>query len=99
MRVTKVSPIALLLFVPTTAYAQPAARNANIERVQSATTILNQIMQAPDKGIPDSIMSGAKCIVILPPLLMISFRFDGNYAKVPGTCPAASGWSAPALFR
>ena len=99
MRVTKVSPIALLLFVTTTAYAQPAARNANIERVQSATTILNQIMQAPDKGIPDSIMSGAKCIAIVPSMLKISFIFGANYGKGIATCRTTSGWSTPAFFR
>jgi SH3 domain-containing YSC84-like protein 1 len=91
--------IALLAFLTTAAWAQSGARSADIERVQSATTILSQIMEAPDKGIPDSIMSGAKCIAIVPSMLKVSFIFGANYGKGVATCRTATGWSAPAFFR
>jgi SH3 domain-containing YSC84-like protein 1 len=91
--------IALLAFLTTAAWAQSGARSADVERIQSATTILSQIMQAPDKGIPDSIMSGAKCIAIVPSMLKVSFIFGANYGKGVATCRTATGWSAPAFFR
>ena len=91
--------IALLAFLTTATWAQSGARSADVERVQSATTILSQIMEAPDKGIPDSIMSGAKCIAIVPSMLKISFIFGANYGKGVATCRTATGWSAPAFFR
>ena len=91
--------VALLLLITSAAWPQSGARNVETERVQSATTILSQIMQAPDKGIPDSIMSGAKCIAIVPSMLKVSFIFGANYGKGIATCRTATGWSAPAFFR
>ena len=91
--------IAFLALLATSAWAQSGARSADIERVQTASTILTQIMEAPDKGIPDSIMSGAKCIAIVPSMLKISFIFGANYGKGIATCRTTSGWSAPTFFR
>jgi len=74
-------------------------RDADLDRIQSASTVLSQIMSAPDKSIPDSIMSGAKCIAIMPSMLKASFVFGANYGKGVATCRTATGWSAPAFFK
>jgi SH3 domain-containing YSC84-like protein 1 len=91
--------VALLVLIATAASAQSGARSADIDRVQSAATILSQIMEAPDRGIPDSIMSGAKCIAIIPSMMKVSFIFGANYGKGVATCRTATGWSSPAFFR
>jgi lipid-binding SYLF domain-containing protein len=91
--------VALLVLISTAAWAQSGARSADIDRVQSAATILSQIMEAPDRGIPDSIMSGAKCIAIIPSMMKVSFIFGANYGKGVATCRTATGWSSPAFFR
>ena len=91
--------VALLLLSATATWAQSGTRSADVARIQSATTILSQIMEAPDRGIPDSIMSGAKCIAIVPSMLKISFIFGANYGKGIATCRTAAGWSTPAFFR
>jgi lipid-binding SYLF domain-containing protein len=95
----KKTSVALLVLASTAMWAQSGPRSADIERVQSATTILSQIMQAPDRGIPDSIMSGAKCIAIVPSMLKIGFIFGANYGKGVATCRTGNGWSSPAFFR
>jgi lipid-binding SYLF domain-containing protein len=74
-------------------------RDADIDRIQTASTILSQIMSAPDRAIPDSIMSGAKCIAIMPSMLKASFVFGANYGKGVATCRTETGWSAPAFFK
>ncbi len=91
--------IALVVLLTTATWAQSGARSADVERIQSATTILTQIMEAPDRGIPDGIMSGAKCIAVMPSMLKISFVFGANYGKGVATCRTATGWSSPAFFR
>jgi lipid-binding SYLF domain-containing protein len=91
--------VSLLVLVSTAMWAQSGARSADVERVQSATTILSQIMEAPDRGIPDSIMSGAKCIAIVPSMMKISFILGANYGKGVATCRTSIGWSSPAFFR
>jgi lipid-binding SYLF domain-containing protein len=95
----KQTAIALLTFLTTAAWAGSSARDADIERIQSANTILSQIMEAPDSRIPDSIMSGAKCIAIVPSMLKVSFIFGANYGKGVATCRTTAGWSAPTFFR
>jgi lipid-binding SYLF domain-containing protein len=91
--------VALLVLMATAAWAQSGARSADIDRVQSAATILSQIMDAPDRGIPDSIMSGAKCIAIIPSMMKVGFILGANYGKGVATCRTATGWSSPAFFR
>jgi SH3 domain-containing YSC84-like protein 1 len=59
---------------------------------------LDQIMSAPDRAIPDGIMSGAKCIAIVPSSLKASFVFGANYGKGVATCRTEHGWSAPVFF-
>lgn len=95
----KKTSVVLLTLLATTAWAQSGARSADIDRIQTAGTVLSQIMGAPDNKIPDSIMSGAKCIAIVPSMLKISFIFGANYGKGIATCRTASGWSAPTFFR
>jgi len=91
--------LALLLLVATCGFGQSGVRSADVERIQSAALILSQIMEAPDKAIPGSIMDGAKCIAIVPSMLKASFIFGANYGKGVATCRTAAGWSTPVFFR
>ena len=91
--------LVLVLLPAVAAWSQSGAKNADVERVQSASTVLSQIMEAPDRSIPDGIMDGAKCIAIVPSMLKASFIFGANYGKGVATCRTATGWSAPVFFR
>ena len=82
-----------------TTWAWSQSRDAQVDRVQTASTVLSQIMSAPDRAIPDGIMSGAKCIAIVPSMLKASFIFGANYGKGVATCRTDHGWSAPVFFR
>ncbi len=74
-------------------------RDADLDRIQTSSTVLSQIMSAPDRAIPDSIMSGAKCIAIIPSSLKGGFIFGANYGKGVATCRTPKGWSAPVFFK
>jgi lipid-binding SYLF domain-containing protein len=87
-----------ILLVASAMYASDQ-RAADIERLQTSGVILTQIMSAPDRGIPDVIMDGAKCIAVIPSMLKASFIFGANYGKGVATCRTANGWSAPAFFK
>lgn len=88
-----------LVFALALALSASERRDADIDRIQTASTVLKQIMSAPDSAIPDSIMSGAKCIAIVPSTLKASFVFGASYGKGVATCRTATGWSAPAFFK
>ena len=89
----------VILFSLIACAAASERRDADLDRIQTAGTVLSQIMSAPDRAIPDSIMSGAKCIAIMPSMLKASFVFGANYGKGVATCRTATGWSAPAFFK
>jgi lipid-binding SYLF domain-containing protein len=67
-------------------------------RVESSANVLNEIMAAPDKGIPEEILGSAKCVAVVPSLLKGGFIFGGAHGKGVATCRTADGWSAPAPF-
>jgi len=55
-------------------------------------------MEAPDKGIPEEVVSGAKCIVVVPHLVKGGFIVGGEHGRGIATCRTAGGWSAPAFI-
>lgn len=70
-----------------------------VERLQSATKVLHEILNAPDKGIPDEVFKGAKCVAVVPGLLKAGFIFAGKHGRGVATCRLPNGsWSAPAFF-
>jgi SH3 domain-containing YSC84-like protein 1 len=88
-----------LVFAMAFAAGASERRDNDIDRIQTASVVLNQIMSAPDRAIPDSIMSGAKCIAIIPSSLKGGFIFGANYGKGVATCRTDKGWSAPTFFK
>ncbi len=95
----KIAVALVAVFAMAGLAAASERRDADLDRIQSASTILSQIMSAPDRAIPDSIMSGAKCIAIMPSALKASFLVGANYGKGVATCRTEHGWSAPAFFK
>src|SRR6185312_9655011 len=85
--------LAVALIASSVAFAETAA-----QRVQSAATVLDEIMATPDKGIPVEILDSAKCIAVVPSLLKGGFIVGGAHGKGMATCRTANGWSAPAPF-
>jgi len=95
----KILAATVILFALVMAASASERRDNDIDRIQTASVVLKQIMSAPDSAIPDSIMSGAKCIAIMPSMLKASFIFGANYGKGVATCRTGQGWSAPAFFK
>jgi len=64
-----------------------AADKAKIdERLTSAQGVLNEIMATPDKGIPQSILAGATCVVVIPSFKKGAFVVGGQYGQGVATC-------------
>lgn len=67
-----------------------------VKRMNSAASVLDEIMGTPDKGIPKDILSDAKCIAVVPSMVNIALVFGGRHGKGIATCRTTRGWSAPA---
>ncbi len=74
-------------------------REDEVKRVKAAADVLDEIMAAPDKGIPQDIMESAVCVGVAPSLKKGGFVFGAEYGKGVATCRTATGWSAPAPFK
>jgi len=74
-------------------------RQKDKDRLQNAAQVLDDVMSAPDKGIPEEILSDAKCLAVVPSLLKGGFIVGGAYGKGVASCKTEHGWSTPAFFR
>jgi lipid-binding SYLF domain-containing protein len=74
-----------------------SAREDTVERMQKSVDVLHAVMSTPDKGIPEEVLSGAKCILVVPDLIKGGFIFGGKHGRGVASCRTAKGWSAPAF--
>ena len=74
-----------------------SARQDSVARLQSSVDVLHAIMEAPDKGIPDEVLNGAKGMVVVPSLIKGGFIFGDKHGRGVASCRTAEGWSAPAF--
>jgi lipid-binding SYLF domain-containing protein len=51
-------------------------------RLQKASSVLQEIMNAPDKGIPEEVVKAAKCIAIIPHEINGGLVFGARYGRV-----------------
>ena len=70
------------------------------ERLQRANSVLNEIMKAPDQGIPSDLLSKAVCVGIIPSQLKIALGVGGSYGHGVLVCRKGGdgAWGAPSMF-
>jgi len=72
-------------------------REDTVDRLQKSVDVLHAIMNTPDKGIPEEVVSNAKCILVVPDLIKGGFIIGGKHGRGVATCRTTDGWSAPAF--
>src|ERR1019366_7182585 len=91
--------ITLVAVLSLTSFGWAATdREATTDLLDHAGKILNEIMSAPDKGIPEEVFEHAKCIAVVPHMIKGGFIFGAENGRGVATCRTAEGWSAPAFF-
>jgi SH3 domain-containing YSC84-like protein 1 len=66
-------------------------------RAEAAATVLNEIMSAPDNGIPVEILNSAKCVAVVPSLVKGGFVVGASHGRGMATCRMENGgWTPPA---
>jgi len=88
--------MSLIGLVGTLAWAG-SNREDTVDRMQKSVDVPQSIMSTPDKGIPEEVLNGAKCVVIVPDLIKGGFVFGGKHGRGVATCRTPEGWSAPAF--
>jgi SH3 domain-containing YSC84-like protein 1 len=96
MKITSLLLIGSLSLAGASAFAS-SDRQDSLDRLQMSTEVLQSIMNAPDKGIPDEVVKGAKCLVVIPHLIKGGFVVGAEHGRGIASCRTADGWSAPAF--
>ncbi|MGB8769520.1 MAG: lipid-binding SYLF domain-containing protein [Candidatus Korobacteraceae bacterium] len=79
--------------------ASEAEHDKAVARMDDSSKILNELLGAPDKGIPDKVFESAKCVAVVPSMVKGGFVFGAEHGRGVATCRTANGgWSAPAFF-
>jgi len=69
------------------------------DRMDAATSVIDQVMSVPDKSIPRSILAGAHCVVVIPSYKKAAFAVGAQYGQGVATCRTPRGWSAPVFVQ
>jgi lipid-binding SYLF domain-containing protein len=93
--------VTALTLAPLAVAPLVAKDNDNGKRLDEAAAVFSEVMDAPDKGIPQELLENAHCIVIVPGLKTAAFVFGAKYGKGYLSCRSkgGAGWSAPGTVR
>src|SRR5439155_20570650 len=91
---TSVLLMGFIGLVGTAAWAGSARQDTDA-RLQSSVEVLHAILANPDKGIPEEVLSNAKCILVVPDLIKGGFIFGGKHVRGVASCRTSDGLSAP----
>jgi lipid-binding SYLF domain-containing protein len=95
--VKKLMLLTVLLSLASLGWSESKLESST-DRLDNAGRVLQEIMAAPDSGIPEEVLEHAKCVAVVPNMIKGGFVFGGQNGRGVATCRTAKGWSAPAFF-
>jgi lipid-binding SYLF domain-containing protein len=71
------------------------------QRINEAATVFSEVMQSPDKAIPQQLMDRAQCVVVVPGMKGGAFIIGAKYGKGFVSCRKKSGvgWTSLGSVR
>jgi len=94
----------LALSIQTMSFAQTKKEvKADIKdetgQAEKAAKVFTEIMDTPDKGIPQNLFDAASCVAVFPTVLKAAFIVGGQGGRGVASCRTGSGWTSPAYFN
>lgn len=72
------------------------------DRITASANVVKDTFNAPDKGVPNSVLDGTKCVIVIPDLKKAAFIVGGDYGRGVMTCRTGEDfkgpWSAPIMM-
>ncbi len=90
-----------MMTVVTAAAGLLNAQSETDKRLEAAATVFAEVMDSPDKAIPQELLDKAYCVVVIPGMKKGAFIFGAKYGKGFLSCrkPGGAGWTAPGAVR
>ena len=77
-----------------------AKRSDEADRAEKAASVLGEIMDAPDKSIPEGLLKKAFGVAVIPHVIKGAFGFGGRYGKgLVAQRNADGGWGTPLFIE
>ena len=87
----------LVAIVPNAARAQNAGKMD--DRLNAAASIIEEVMAAPDHAIPETVLGGAHCVIVIPSEKKAAFGIGAQYGQGVASCRTGHRWSAPVFVK
>src|ERR1041385_4908554 len=71
------------------------------DRLFESATVLDELVNAPDAGIPKELLHRAECVAVIPATKKAAFGVGGNYGRGVVGCRKDGGkgpWGAPSMI-
>jgi len=90
--------IFLALLANGNLFASPGSKV--VERLRHCTQVIDEIMSAPDKGIPHDLIEKAVCVGVVPAEKTFAFGVGANYGRGALVCRhgGSGAWGPPSMF-
>ena len=89
--------VALAVLTLTLLPRLAVAQQVETDRLIESARVLEEVLSAPDKGVPEAIVEQAKAIVVIPSTVKGALLIGAQRGKGVMSVKSASGWSAPAF--
>src|SRR4051794_32458365 len=86
----------VLSIIASSTFATPS--KDEVKRLNEAGTILTELRNSPDKGIPEELWSKAECVIVIPSMKKAAFVVGGEYGSGVMSCHAKD-WTAPVFMQ
>ncbi len=100
---TVLNVLAVVALLATSAFCQDEkGGSTEQDRVKDSGQVLKEILDAPDEGIPGSVLNGSKCVIVLPSVKKVAIGIGGSYGRGVMSCRTGADykgpWSAPVMM-
>ncbi len=69
-----------------------------VDKVNVSASVLREISEISDGGIPHNLMNKATCIATIPNVIKAGFIFGGQYGQGLVSCRVSGRWSQPSFI-
>lgn len=68
------------------------------QKLTDATAVYHELFATPDRGVPEALLKGCRCIAVIPNVLKGAFVYGGRHGTGVMSCRDAEGkWSPPSF--
>lgn len=70
------------------------------DRVAESTDVFTALIEAPDQGVPQSLLEDCECVVVIPHVVKAALGIGGRHGNGIANCRNDQGaWSPPSFVK